>query len=57
MPASKHQLTASAYHLKTSDIRKLFLAATNFRDRCLLKTLWWVGVPNLANTWLTSVRK
>jgi hypothetical protein len=44
MPASTHQLAASAYHLKPSDVRKLLLAATNFRDRCLIKTLWWLGV-------------
>jgi len=44
MLASKHQLAASAYHLKPSDVRKLLLAAANFRDRCLLKTLWWLGV-------------
>jgi len=25
-------------------MRKLLLAATNFRDRCLIKTLWWLGV-------------
>jgi hypothetical protein len=41
MPASKHQLAASAYHLKPADVRKLLLAATNFRDRCLIKTLRW----------------
>ncbi len=44
MPASKHQLPASAYHLKPSDLRKLLLSASNFRDRCLIKTLWWLGV-------------
>jgi len=44
MPASKHQLAASAYHLKPSDVRKLLLAAANFRDRCLIKTLSWLGV-------------
>jgi integrase len=44
MPASTHQLAASAYHLKPADVRKLLLAATNFRDRCLIKTLWWLGV-------------
>ena len=44
MPASKHQLAASAYHLKPSDLRKLLLTASNFRDRCLIKTLWWLGV-------------
>ena len=44
MPASQHQLAASAYHLKPSDVRKLLLTASNFRDRCLIKTLWWLGV-------------
>jgi integrase len=44
MPASTHQLAASAYHLKPSDVRKLLLTASNFRDRCLIKTLWWLGV-------------
>jgi integrase/recombinase XerD len=44
MPASTHQLAASAYHLKPADVRKLLLAAINFRDRCLIKTLWWLGV-------------
>jgi integrase len=44
MPASKHQLAASAYHIRPADMRKLFSAATNFRDRCLIKTLWWLGV-------------
>ncbi len=44
MPASKQQLPASAYHIKPSDVQKLLLSASNFRDRCLLKTLWWLGV-------------
>ena len=44
MPASKHQLAASAYHLRPADVRKLLLVASNFRDRCLIKTLWWMGV-------------
>src|SRR5919106_5071769 len=44
MPASKHQLAASAYHIRPADMRKSLLAATNFRDRCLIKTLWWLGV-------------
>jgi integrase/recombinase XerD len=34
----------SAYHLRQSDIRKLILAATNFRDRTLIKALWWLGL-------------
>ena len=44
MLASKNQLAASAYHIRPADMRKLLLAATNFRDRCLIKTLWWLGV-------------
>ena len=44
MSASKHQLAASAYHLKPSDVQRLLLNANNFRDRCLIKTLWWLGV-------------
>jgi integrase len=44
MSASTHQLAASAYHLKPSDVQKLLLHANNFRDRCLIKTLWWLGV-------------
>ena len=44
MSVSKHQLPASAYHIKPSDVRKLLLSTNNFRDRCLIKTLWWLGV-------------
>ena len=44
MPASKHQLAAADYHIRPADMRKLLLAATNFRGRCLIKTLWWLGV-------------
>jgi integrase len=38
------QMRPSAYHLRQSDIRKLILAATNFRDRTLIKGLWWLGL-------------
>ena len=44
MSAPKHQLAASAYHLKPADVQTLLLQANNFRDRCLIKTLWWLGV-------------
>ncbi len=44
MPASNQQLAASAYHLRPAAVRKVLLAAANFRDRCLIKTLWWLGV-------------
>ncbi len=40
----KQQMRASAYHLKPADIKKLMIAATNFRDRCIIKTLWWLGL-------------
>jgi integrase len=44
IPVSKDQLPASAHHLKPSDMRKLLLNASNFRDQCLIKALWWLGV-------------
>lgn len=34
----------SAYHLKPADIKKLIVAAPNFRDRCIVKTLFWLGL-------------
>ena len=37
-------MAASAYHLKPAEIRKLFIAAPNIRDRCILKTLYWLGL-------------
>jgi integrase/recombinase XerD len=40
----KQQMRASAYHLKPPDIRKLIIAAPNFRDRCVIKTLYWLGL-------------
>jgi integrase len=40
----KQQMQASAYHLKPPDIRKLIIATSNFRDRCIIKTLYWLGL-------------
>jgi integrase/recombinase XerD len=40
----KQQMRASAYHLKPPDIRKLIIAAPTFRDRCVIKTLYWLGL-------------
>ncbi len=40
----KQQMAASAYHLKPAEVRKLFFAAPNFRDRCVLKSLYWLGL-------------
>lgn len=37
-------MKASAYHLKPADIKKLTIAAANFRDRCIVKTLYWAGL-------------
>ena len=38
------QMKASAYHLKPAEIKKLILATSNFRDRCMVKTLYWLGL-------------
>lgn len=40
----KQQMRASAYHLKPADIKKLVIASSNFRDRCIIKTLYWLGL-------------
>jgi len=40
----KQQMASSAYHLKPAEVRKLFIAAPNFRDRCILKSLYWLGL-------------
>ena len=40
----KQQLTAAAYHLKPSEVNKIILATDSFRDRCLIKTLYWAGL-------------
>ncbi len=40
----KFQLKASAYHLNLREIKKLFYVTPSFRDRCLLKALYWAGL-------------
>ena len=40
----KDQMRASAYHLKPSEVKKLIIVTTNFRDRCIIKALWWLGL-------------
>lgn len=40
----KQQMKASAYHLKPAEIKKLMIAAGNFRNRCIIKTLYWLGL-------------
>ena len=37
-------MRASAYHLKPSEIRKLIIAIGSFRDRCIIKALFWLGL-------------
>ena len=40
----KQQMAPSAYHLKLAEVKKLFIAAPNFRDRCIIKSLFWLGL-------------
>lgn len=40
----KQQMKASAYHLKPAEIKKLMISADNFRNRCIIKTLYWLGL-------------
>ncbi len=44
MTPPKQQLKASAYHLSASEVRKLIVAAHSFRDRCIIKALYWFGL-------------
>ncbi len=44
MTPPKQQLKASAYHLTSSEVRKLIVAAHSFRDRCIIKALYWFGL-------------
>lgn len=38
------QIAPSVYHLEPAEIRKLFIAAPDFRDRCVLKSLCGLGL-------------
>jgi site-specific recombinase XerD len=40
----KYQQKASAHHLPLTEIKKLFYKTISFRDRCILKTLFWAGL-------------
>jgi integrase len=40
----KQQMRASAYHLKPAEVKKLIITTNNFRDRCIVKTLFWLGL-------------
>ena len=48
------QMSASAYHLKPSEVKKLIIATNNFRDRCMIKALWWIGLRRKELTTHTS---
>ncbi len=37
-------MVPSAYTLKMAEIKKLYIAAPTFRDRCIIKTLFWLGL-------------
>jgi len=41
---ANYQLKAAAYHLQLKEIKKLILTTTSFRDRCILKSLFWAGL-------------
>ena len=40
---NKQQLTPAAYHLKLSEVKRIIHATNSFRDRCLIKALFWEG--------------
>ncbi len=40
----RQQMAPSAYTLKMADIKKLLIAAPSFRDRCIIKGLFWLGL-------------
>ena len=41
---TNYQLKAAAYHLQLKEIKKLILTNTSFRDRCIIKSLFWMGL-------------
>ena len=40
----RQQLKASAYSLKPAEVKKLVIATTRFRDRTVIKSLYWLGL-------------
>ena len=40
----KQQLTPAAYNLKLNEVKKIIHATNSFRDRCLIKALFWAGL-------------
>ncbi len=37
-------MQSSAYPLKLADVNKIIIAAPTFRDRCVIKSLFWLGL-------------
>ena len=37
-------MQSSAYPLKLADVKKIIVAASTFRDRCVIKYLFWLGL-------------
>ena len=37
-------MQSSAYPLNLADVRKIIVAAPTFRDRCVIKSLFWLGL-------------
>jgi len=52
----KQQMASSAYHLKPAEVRKLFIVAPNFRDRCIVKSLYWLGLRRQELIDLNTIR-
>lgn len=43
-PMNKRQLIPPAYNLKLSEVKKIIYATNCFRDRCIIKALFWAGL-------------
>ncbi len=39
-----YQLKSAAYHLPFADVKTLMFNTILFRDRCIIKTLFWAGL-------------
>ncbi len=42
--AMRQQMQSSAYPLTLADVKKIIIAAPTFRDRCVIKSLFWLGL-------------
>ncbi len=40
----RQQMPSSPYPLKLPDVKKIIVAAPTFRDRCVIKSLFWLGL-------------